>query len=85
MNHPRHPQSLLLPVMRGGLDRMARAGHAPMHALSAAQAKAFYEAGAGVLDIAPHALARVEDHTLRARDGHTIPVRLYAPTLRDAA
>jgi len=84
MNHPRHPQSLLLPVMRGVLDRMARAGHAPMHALSAAQAKAFYEAGAGVLDIAPHALARVEDHTLMARDGHAIPVRLYAPTLRDA-
>ncbi|CAN1521039.1 Aes Esterase/lipase [Burkholderiaceae bacterium] len=85
MNHSRHPQSLLLPVMRGVLDRMARAGHAPMHALSAAQAKAFYEAGAGVLDIAPHALARVEDHTLMARDGHTIPVRLYEPTLPDSA
>jgi acetyl esterase len=85
MSHPRHPQSLLLPVMRGVLDRMARAGHAPMHALSAAQAKAFYEAGAGVLDIAPHALPRVEDHTLMTRDGHTIPVRLYAPTLRDSA
>ena len=85
MNHPRHPQSLLLPVMRGVLDRMARAGHAPMHALNAAQAKAFYEAGAGVLDIAPHALARVEDHTLMARDGHAIPVRLYAPTLPDSA
>jgi acetyl esterase len=85
MNHPRHPQSLLLPVMRGVLDRMARAGHAPMHALSAAQAKAFYEAGAGVLDITPHALPRVEDHTLMARDGHTIPVRLYAPTPRSVA
>jgi acetyl esterase len=85
MSHPRHPQSLLLPVMRGVLDRMARAGHAPMHALSAAQAKAFYEAGAGVLDIAPHALPRVEDHTLMTRDGHAIPVRLYAPTLLDSA
>lgn len=80
MSHRRHPKSLLLPVMRGVLDRMARAGHAPMYALSAAQAKAFYEAGAGVLDIAPHALPRVEDHALMARDGHTIPVRLYAPT-----
>jgi acetyl esterase len=85
MSHPRHPQSLLLPIMRGVLERMARAGHAPMHALSAAQAKAFYETGAGLLDIAPNALARVEDHALMARDGHAIPVRLYAPTPQDSA
>ncbi len=83
MSHPRHPQSLLQPVMRGVLDRMARAGHAPMHALSAAQAKAFYEVGAGMLDIAPQALPRVEDHVITARDGHAVPVRLFAPRALD--
>lgn len=65
--------------MRGLLDRIARAGHPPMHALSAEQAKAAYAAGAGVLDIAPHKLARVEDLRFPARDGVELSARLYAP------
>ena len=69
--------------MRGVLDRIARAGHPPMHALSPDQAKRAYEAGAGVLDIPPHKLARVEDLTIPTRDGHQIPARLYAPARPD--
>ena len=69
--------------MRGVLDRIARAGHPPMHALSPDQAKRAYEAGAGVLDIPPHKLARVEDLTIPTRDVHQIPARLYAPTRPD--
>ena len=69
--------------MRGVLDRIARAGHPPMHALSPEQAKRAYEAGAGVLDIPPHKLARVEDLTIPTRDGHQIPARLYAPATPD--
>lgn len=65
--------------MRNVLDRIARAGHPPMHVLSAAQARQAYEAGAGVLDIAPHRLARVADLSIAARDGHHLPARLYAP------
>jgi acetyl esterase len=61
------------------LDRMARATHVPMHALSAQQARAAYEAGAGVLDIPPHKLARVEALQIPARDGSPIAARLYAP------
>ncbi len=63
------------------LDSMARAGHVPLHALSPQQARQAYEAGAGVLEIPCHKLSRVEDFTLPARDGHPLPVRLYAPSL----
>jgi acetyl esterase len=62
------------------IERMARAGHVPLHALSPQQARAAYAAGAGVLDIPPHKLARVEDFTIPARDGQALPARLYAPS-----
>ena len=69
MSHHAHPRSLLTTAMRGVIDRIARAGHPPMHALSPEQAKRAYEAGAGVLDIPPHKLVRVEDLVIPARDG----------------
>jgi len=79
MSHHKNPRALLTPLMRGLLDRMARAGHPPLHALTPAQAKLSYEAGATVLDIAPHKLARVEDLKLPARDGFELSARLFAP------
>ncbi|MEX1168235.1 MAG: alpha/beta hydrolase [Hydrogenophaga sp.] len=79
MSHHTNPRALLTPAMRSLLDRVARAGHPPMHALSPEQAKAAYAAGAGVLDIPNHKLARVEDLRIPARDGFEIPARLYAP------
>lgn len=77
-HHP-NPRSLLTPAMRGLIDRIARAGHPPLHALSPDQAKAAYAAGAGVVDIPPHKLARVEDLVIPARDDFELPARLYAP------
>jgi acetyl esterase len=65
--------------MRGVLDRIARAGHPPMHALSPAQARLAYAAGAGVLDIAPHKLARVENLRIPTRDGAELRAWLFAP------
>ena len=41
----------LTPAMRSVLDRMARAGRPALHTLTPAQAKAAYEAGAGVLEV----------------------------------
>lgn len=79
MSHHRNPRALLTPVMRQVLERMARAGRPPLHALTPDQARAAYEAGAGVLELAPHKLPRVEDLHIPARDGHAIPARLYAP------
>lgn len=84
MSHHPNPRALLTPIMRGVLDRIARAGHPPMHALSPAQAKAAYAAGAGVLDLAPHRLARVEDLQVPTRDGATLAARLFAPVGREA-
>ena len=77
---PASPKDLLTPAMRDVLSRMAKAHRPPFHTLSAAQARAAYEAGAGVLEIARPALARVEDFGMAARDGHVLPARLYAPS-----
>ena len=56
---------------------------AALHADAGQQAKAAYEAGAGVLEVPKAPLARVEDFQHPARDGHALPARLYAPS--DAA
>ena len=77
MTH-RNPRALLTPAMHGVLERMARAGQVPLHALMPQQARAAYEVNAGVLDLASVKLHRVENFTLPARDGVELPVRLYA-------
>ncbi len=66
---------LLNPAMAGLLQRIQRAGRPPLHALTPAQARAAYEAGAEVLDLPRAALARVEPLTVAGR-----PARLYAPS-----
>ena len=78
--HHRNPKSLLTPAMHGVLERMAKAGHLPLHALTPTQARAAYTAGAGVLELPALSLARVESFTVRAREGFEVPVRLYAPS-----
>jgi acetyl esterase len=79
MTAHRNPRALLTPAMRGVIERIARAGHPPVHMLSPAQARAAYEAGAGVLEPPAPKLARVEDVQVPARDGRAMPARLYAP------
>lgn len=64
--------------MRSVLERMARAGHVPLYELPPVQARAAYEAGAGVLEVPKPELARVEDLQVPVRDGSRIPARLYA-------
>ena len=71
----------LTPQMRSVLQRMVRAGRPPLHTLPPGQARAAYEAGADVLEVPRAELARVEDFAIRARDGHAMPARLYAPSL----
>ncbi len=70
----------LTPKMAGVVERMARAAHPPLHTLTPQAARAAYEKGAGVLEVPKSELARIEDFTLPARDGHTLPARLYAPS-----
>jgi acetyl esterase len=76
----RHPESLLTPAMRGVMDRMRRANHVPLHAMTGAQARTAYAAGAQVLELPAQKMLRVEDFTVPARDGYDVPVRLYAPS-----
>ncbi len=66
--------------MRDVLRRMARANRPHLHTLTPEQARAAYEAGAGVLEIASKALPRVEDIAIPARDGAQLHARLYAPS-----
>jgi len=65
--------------MRSVIERMARAGHPPLHTLAPAQARVAYEAGAGVLELSKAALDRVEDLYIPVRDGIQLRARLYAP------
>lgn len=65
--------------MRSVLERMARAGHPPLHALSPQQARVAYELGAGVLDVARPPMAAVDDLRIPARDGTLLPARLVRP------
>ena len=81
MSHHRNPRALLTPVMRGVLDRIARAGRPPLHVLTPAQARAAYEIGASVLELKPHKLPRVEALQIPLRGGQFIAGRLYAPAL----
>lgn len=74
-----NPASLLTAQMRDVIRRMERAARAPLHSLSPEAARAAYAAGAGVLEIAKPALARVQQLQVPARDGHLMPARLYAP------
>ncbi len=72
MSHHRNPRALLTPVMRGVLDRIARAGQPPLHALTPQQARAAYEVGASVLDLKPHKLPRVESLQIPVRGGRPL-------------
>ena len=76
----RNPHALLTPAMHKVLERMARAGHMPLHALTPAQARQAYAAGADVLELPKQALDRVESFTVQARDGYPVLVRLFAPS-----
>jgi acetyl esterase len=70
----------LTPAMRQVLQGMARSKHVPLYQLTPQQARAAYEAGAGVLELPKPQLARVEEMRVPARDGETLPARLYAPS-----
>ena len=69
MNIRQATTQALTPSMRSVLERMARAGHPPVYTLEPAQARAAYEAGAGVLELPKAPLARVQDLQIPARDG----------------
>ena len=67
----------LTPRMQGLLQRIQRAQHTPLHALSPAQARSSYEAAAEILDLPRVPLRRVVDLQLPAADGTTLRARLY--------
>lgn len=75
-----NPRNLLTPAAAKVIDGIARAGHVPMHAMNAQQAKAAYAAAANVLELPVQKLARVEDFSIPARDGFALPARHYAPS-----
>ncbi len=74
-----HPESQLLPQARRLIDNIHRAGRPPMHEMTVAQARAFYEAGSPLLDLPAPPVGRLESLHVKARDGHSMGARLYAP------
>lgn len=78
-HHP-NPRALLNPATRSLIERVQRAGRAPMAAMTPEQARAFYDIGGPMLDLQPApSVDRVQDIHIPARDGHAMPARLYAP------
>lgn len=69
---------LLTPAMQNVLDRIAKTGRPPLNALTPEEARAAYEAGAGILEVPKATLPRVEDLCIPTRDGQQLPARLYA-------
>ena len=61
------------------LDSIRRANRPPFHTLSAAEARAAYEAGSEILELPRAPLPRVEALQIPAADGTPLPARLYAP------
>jgi len=78
-SHHTNPRALLNTAARNLIERIHRAGRPPMHAMTAEQARAFYDIGGPMLDLPTPAVDRVEDLFIPARDGHAMPARLYAP------
>ncbi len=68
---------LLTPQMAGLLQRIQRAKRTPFHAMTPAEARKLYEAGAEVLEPPRAPLKRVENLTLRGADGQALAARLY--------
>ncbi|QHE86081.1 alpha/beta hydrolase [Hydrogenophaga sp. BPS33] len=84
MSHRAAPRSLLTPVTRRLLENIERAGHPPLQTLSPDEAKLSYETAAGILEVAPQPLARVDDLGMPTRDGQTLHARLFAPASEQA-
>jgi len=78
MTHPRNPQSLLTPAMRDVLHAIAKAGRPPMALLTPDQAKKAFAAGAGVLEVNLHKMARDDTLHIPTRDGATLRAKLWA-------
>lgn len=74
----------LMSEVRRLVDNIHRAGRPAMHAMSVKEARAFYSAGAPLLDLPPPAVERVQALQIPARDGHAMPARLYAPNSAQA-
>ncbi len=83
MSQSSNPHARLTPAMRGVIERIARAGHPPFHALTPEQARQAYAAGAGVLEIAAPAMARAQDLRIPTREGAELSARLFIPSETD--
>jgi acetyl esterase len=82
MSHPRNPQSLLTPAMRQVLHGIAKLGRPPLALHTPDQAKRNYAAGAGVLEIEPHKMARDETLHIPTRDGQSLRARLWTERMQ---
>ena len=79
-SHHTNPHSRLAPAARLLIERIHRAGRPPMQAMTATQAREFYNIGGPILDLQPPPkVDRVQDIAVPVRDGHCCAARLYAP------
>jgi acetyl esterase len=73
------PRPSLTAAMRDVVVRMERASRPPFTTLTPVQARAAYEAGSGVLEIAKPPGISSRDVLMTARDGYRLEARIYLP------
>jgi acetyl esterase len=79
LEHQYMPAQPLDPQVAQLLDLIARARRPSIHTMDPVDAKIAYEKSAPILDLPPAPVHALEDFYVTARDGHAVPVRLYAP------
>ncbi len=65
---------------RALMDNIKRAGFPPLHQQGAQMARQSYRMGVGASEVPRAPMARIENYSIPARSGHSIPARLWAPT-----
>jgi len=64
---------------RALMDNIKRAGFPPLHKQGAQMARQSYRMGVGASEVPRAPMARIENFSIPARSGHSIPARLWAP------
>jgi acetyl esterase len=64
---------------RALMDNIKRAGFPPLHQQGAQMARQSYRMGVGASEVPRAPMARIENFSIPARSGHSIPARLWAP------
>ena len=76
---PLNAMNALNQATRALMDNIKRAGFPPLHQQGAVLARQSYRMGVGASEVPRASMARIQDFSITARGGHSLPARLWAP------